>query len=1153
MNNKKEALENFLKELEDTYRGERVYKTRREEFREKKEKPFEDEKNFIWASAFNDELYSHQKNIWEYIKNGKNAYLLSPLFSGKSTIALLCALKFLFHEAKSVLYLTSTQAEAKIQHKIIQNLLKKLQFDWILDPLLIQPDKLSEISSYKQMVPRLLITDISTLHFSVLPSHKDYQYLWEYLGLIVIDGFETFDASLRTNSSYVLRRLKRIVKHYGHLPQYLITSRPFLEARDTLSRFIHIDDNERELKGVFRDNKEIHGANIEFWVPPLDDVSFTYSQEKANEDLREWRYILTRKDYFEEAYRLIIAAVKNGLNSAILHYGVPFCKYDKSNREQLIDRAINEENGGENSGNYYIGIHPDNIRAEMAEDGLDWDDMDVIIFPGFEGSLMELRDVILHIGNPQNTNVYIIFPQLPYYQWFVHHPEDLKLSSKAEDLRQEEHYPILPLDTEDNNIKMRHLLFFLNELPANKNEIEEYFGKVNNPQISNLTLNENNELILTKNGKNKVDEYVKDKGKDLNVSSLEKAYTVYVEGSDEKLCYTEPFDVIHRFYPQAIVTHDNVRYRVNSIKDKRIFLRHEEKIYFTTPLLQRKSTNFKEIEGKGYKFLDKLPVGIFNDVLETNVVGYRSSKTLDIQDMETQTFDKNNSHKENIKISGFYLKIEKNSSQIGHTLSHLIFSSINTLFPRRGKGPYFYYQDNTIYFYDTAARSKGVFEALRNDQILRDIFERSWTILKDCPCSSGCPGCLQIFECEEENTNLDKKETFKYLGNLLGKEDVTNKFITYKFEGVKDEVRLEELREKIFEIYKYKCGIDFNEVNIYPEMFFSDQDLEYFEKKYGPLGGLCEKGKVWIIPGLKEENLIEVFSHEYFHNWQNGNVASSMQYFNIDDIDDTNNILYGCKSGFAKLFVEGQAVWASYKILDYYGLKKVIKSTRLSHYAEYNEGEKFVIFLEKELGIPFLLQFIKDGNPPNYEGKLMQYLNKKYDESGIDALILHQAIDNRNDGYLKCLGQEYLQKDRDLVRISYSLVLKSSQEPNSTKDLLEGNSKWLKDKIKEKIENFINSDETKTREIDTNKIFNYVLEKIKPHIEPTVWKYLKEAIKEVRKSEPEVDELPCKTCKSSILETLEDTCILIKSISYANKIKKEIEDKIEEIINNYKQ
>jgi len=1141
MNNGKEPREKFLEELNDKYRGERVYQTKRESLSGKKEEAFQEKDNFIWATGFDNKLYSHQKKIWEHINNGNNAYLLSPYFSGKSTIALLTSLKFLFHEAKSVLYLTSTKAEATIQQNIIKNLLKKLQFDWIIDPLLILHDNLAQVSLKKQMVPRLLITDISTLHYTLLPDHKNYKYLFEYLGLIVIDGFETFDASVRTNSAYVLRRFKRIVKHYANLPQYLITSRSFLEARDTLLRFIHVDEHEIELKGVFKDNREIHKADIEFWVPPIDDVSLDYSNN-------EWQSILTRMDFFEEAYSLIIAAVKNGLNSVILHYGVPFSKHDKNNKERLIDGAINNEI--DNIGKYYIGTHPENLRAEMAEDGLDWDDINVIIFPGFEGSLMEIRDTILHIGNPKNTNVYIIFPQLPYYQFFVHHPEDLKLSSKAEDLRQEEHYPILPLDTEDNNIKMRHLIFFLNELPSNKEEIEKYFGKINNLQINDLISKENNKQILTKEGKDKVEKYIKEKGKDLNISSLESAYSVYVEGSDNKLCYVETFDVIHRFFPQAIVVINNTRYRVNRIENKNIFLRTEDIMSFTYPILRRMSLRFNEIEGTKYKFLEKVDVGLFSDSLKTTIAGYGSSKTLDIENTDFQEINEENLHNDTIEVSGFYLKINDNSSLV-HTLSHLIFSSIISIFPRRGKGPYFYYNKDTIYFYDTASRSKGVFQALRNEQILKDIFERSWRILKDCPCYSGCPGCLKIFECEEKNNNLNKKETFKYLGELLGKEDITNKFITYKFEGVNDEVRLEELRKKIFEIYKYKCGIDFNEVNIYPEMFFSDQDLEYFEKKYGPLGGLCEKGKVWIIPGLKEENLIEVFSHEYCHNWQNGNVASSMQYFNIDDIDDTNNILYGCKSGFAKLFVEGQAVWASYKILDYYGLKKVIKSTRLSHYAEYNEGEKFVLFLEKELGIPFLLQFIKDGNPPNYEGKLMQYLNNKYDESGIDALILHQAIDKRNNGYLKCLGQEYLQKDRDLVRISYSLVLKSSQEPNSTKDLLEGNSKWLKDKIREKIENFINSDEVK--EIDTNKIFNYVLEKIKAHIEPIVWKHFKEAITEVTGSEPELDELPCKTCKSAILETLEDTCILIKSISYATKIKKEIKDKIEEIIKNYKQ
>ena len=71
----------------------------------------------------------------------------------------------------------------------------------------------------------------------------------------------------------------------------------------------------------------------------------------------------------------------------------------------------------------------------------------------------------------------------------------------------------------------------------------------------------------------------------------------------------------------------------------------------------------------------------------------------------------------------------------------------------------------TIFVYDGHAGGVGIsrqgFE--RFPEWVRD----AWQLVRDCPCESGCPSCIQSPKCGNWNEPLDKELALRLLGAML--------------------------------------------------------------------------------------------------------------------------------------------------------------------------------------------------------------------------------------------------------------------------------------------------------------------------------------------------------------------------------------------------
>ncbi len=71
-----------------------------------------------------------------------------------------------------------------------------------------------------------------------------------------------------------------------------------------------------------------------------------------------------------------------------------------------------------------------------------------------------------------------------------------------------------------------------------------------------------------------------------------------------------------------------------------------------------------------------------------------------------------------------------------------------------------------IFIYDAYPGGVGIAE--RGFEFIEELWKATLALLKDCPCKSGCPACVQSPKCGNYNEPLDKKAALVILEGLVG-------------------------------------------------------------------------------------------------------------------------------------------------------------------------------------------------------------------------------------------------------------------------------------------------------------------------------------------------------------------------------------------------
>jgi len=181
-----------------------------------------------------EQLYSHQAKAFDTVAKGEHLVVVTPTASGKTLCYNLPVLQALVQRPEArVLYLFPTKALAQDQLAELTELAKSLP-----DMRMFTYDGDTPQDARRSVRARanLVLTNPDMLHSGILPHHTKWVNLFQNLKYVVIDELHAYRGVFGSHLANVLRRLKRICRHYGAAPQFIMASATIANPGDLAQR-----------------------------------------------------------------------------------------------------------------------------------------------------------------------------------------------------------------------------------------------------------------------------------------------------------------------------------------------------------------------------------------------------------------------------------------------------------------------------------------------------------------------------------------------------------------------------------------------------------------------------------------------------------------------------------------------------------------------------------------------------------------------------------------------------------------------------------------------------------------------------------------------------------------------------------------------------
>src|SRR5262247_1737022 len=175
-------------------------------------------------------LYSHQARAFEIVDKGETLVVVTPTASGKTLCYNLPVLQALVQQPESrVLYLFPTKDLAQDQLAELTELAKSLP-----DMRMYTYDGDTPQDARRSVRARanLVLTNPDMLHSGILPHHTKWATLFQNLRYVVIDELHAYRGVFGSHVANLLRRLRRICRHYGSDPQFIMASATVANPRE---------------------------------------------------------------------------------------------------------------------------------------------------------------------------------------------------------------------------------------------------------------------------------------------------------------------------------------------------------------------------------------------------------------------------------------------------------------------------------------------------------------------------------------------------------------------------------------------------------------------------------------------------------------------------------------------------------------------------------------------------------------------------------------------------------------------------------------------------------------------------------------------------------------------------------------------------------
>ncbi len=381
-------------------------------------------------------LYIHQAAAWEHVQAGRNCVIVTGTASGKTLCYDLPIVDRLLKDPQArALFLFPTKALAQDQLTSVRDLISADELAGHAGQELVASvydgDTPSSARPGIRDAARLIITNPDMLHTGILPHHTSWASFFQNLQFVVIDEMHTYRGVFGSHIANVIRRLKRIARHYGSFPRFILTSATISNPIQLAGWLI-----EEPVSLVDEDGSALGDKNFLIYNPPVVDRELGLRRSLLQESVRLAEDLLTyqvQTIIFGRARRtveIMLAYLRESLGEEQGIKGT-----ETRDASSLSATSSSESIRGYRSG--YLprqrrqveqGLRQGNVRAVVAtnalELGIDIGGMGAALLAGYPGTITATWQQAGRAGRGTDSSMAVLIASAsPLDQFLAQHPD----------------------------------------------------------------------------------------------------------------------------------------------------------------------------------------------------------------------------------------------------------------------------------------------------------------------------------------------------------------------------------------------------------------------------------------------------------------------------------------------------------------------------------------------------------------------------------------------------------------------------------------------------------------------------------------------------------------------------------------------------------
>ena len=182
-----------------------------------------------------EQLYTHQAAAIEHALAGRHVVITTPTASGKTLCYNAPVLSAILRDPSArALYLFPTKALAQDQlaelHELSDQLSRRNELE--IGVFTYDGDTPQDARRAIRGRAHVVLSNPDMVHSGILPHHPRWAKLFENLRYVVIDELHAYRGVFGSHLTNVLRRLRRICRHYGSNPTFICSSATIANPRE---------------------------------------------------------------------------------------------------------------------------------------------------------------------------------------------------------------------------------------------------------------------------------------------------------------------------------------------------------------------------------------------------------------------------------------------------------------------------------------------------------------------------------------------------------------------------------------------------------------------------------------------------------------------------------------------------------------------------------------------------------------------------------------------------------------------------------------------------------------------------------------------------------------------------------------------------------